>query len=213
MEENSFQGIFLRFVDLPSRLNSELCGGRKYLFSLFSLKRFIFCRRQKMKLSFFCFLSISDIFLWILRLDSGFQPLFLRRKPVFSQIDLEKLSFSGFLPEKDSSPAERQESIIFSAQISKKGYFRQGKRDLCEARHGTQGAGEEAQDTERTGRKYRRGRRSAGRRARKERAHGQGTNGANWVQSARREARAKGRCTEGMRWVWNARRRARKESA
>ena len=62
--------------------------------------------------------------MWISRLDSGFQPLFLRRRPVFPQIDLEKVSFSGFLPEKDISLAERQENIIFFARIPKKGYFR-----------------------------------------------------------------------------------------
>ena len=80
------------------------CGGRKYPFSDFLWNRITF--------------------LWISRLDSRFQPSFSRRRSVFSQIDLEKLSFSGFLPEKDSSSAERQESIIFSARISKKGYFR-----------------------------------------------------------------------------------------
>ena len=48
----------------------------------------------------------------------------MRRRPVFSQIGLEKISFSGFLPEKDISLAERQENIIFFARIPKKGYFR-----------------------------------------------------------------------------------------
>ena len=72
--------------------------------------------------------------MWISRLDSGFQPLFLRRRPVFSQIDLEKVSFSGFLPEKDISLAEKQKRIIFFARIPKKGYFRQENRNLCEKR-------------------------------------------------------------------------------
>ena len=54
----------------------------------------------------------------------GISAIILENEAFFSQIDLEKLSFSGFLPEKDSSPAERQKRIIFFAQISKKGYFR-----------------------------------------------------------------------------------------
>ena len=98
--------------------------------------RRVYCARtssaRRPKLSFFCFLSISDIFLWISRLDSGFQPLFLRRNPVFSQIDLKKISFSGLLPEKDISLAERQKRTIFFARISKKGYFRQKNRNFCE---------------------------------------------------------------------------------
>ena len=54
----------------------------------------------------------------------GISAIILENEAFFSQIDLEKLSFSGFLPEKDSSHAERQKRTIFFARIPKKGYFR-----------------------------------------------------------------------------------------